>query len=112
MISIFHALILAILLSATQGCGVSMFSAKTKASWTDPGGKTITYESDKEQIGLDATFDPKTGYFHVKVDKAGTNEAAIAAAAKQSEAVADVLKAIIPLIEKAALTAATKGAVP
>lgn len=68
----------AIVLSLSMGCA-SMFTAKTKATWTEPNGKSITYESDKEQIGLDATFDPKTGFFHIKVDKARTQEQVIAA---------------------------------
>jgi len=71
---------IAILLLAlvTSGCA-QMFTSKTKATWTEPGGKSITYESDKEQIGLDAAFNPATGEFRIKVDKASTQEAVIAA---------------------------------
>lgn len=75
---IFRAVLLAVVLSMTAGCA-QMFTAKTKATWTEPNGKSITYESDKEQIGLDATFNPNTGAFHIKVDKSGTQEAVIAA---------------------------------
>ena len=72
---IITTLILTLLIS---GCA-QMFTAKTKASYIRPDGTRIEYESDKEQIGLDADFDPVTGKFHIKVDKAGTLESVVAA---------------------------------
>lgn len=89
------------------GCGVSQFSGSTKATWTTPDGKTISYESNKDTVGLDATFDPITGKFHIKVDKAGTSEAAIAAAAEAMKANANVMQELIPLLQKAAAIAGT-----
>ena len=70
-----YAAVLAMLLSAT-GCA-QMFTAKTAVSVTQsPDGTcTATYSSDKEQIGLEA----EVCGGKVKVDKAGTQEAVIAA---------------------------------
>ena len=64
-----------------SGCAQS-FTAKTKASYT-PGG-AITYESDKEQVGLDVVYEVdengKVKTIRIKVDKSGTPEAVTAAA--------------------------------
>lgn len=91
-------------LALLAGCGVSNFTAKTRASWTEPGGKSIMYESDKDNIGLDATFDPKTGFFHIKVDKASTPEAAIAAAqasqAQMLQSMSKMMDTISPIVTK------------
>ena len=83
-LSLASGVALAFLLSIS-GCGVGQFTAKTVATYETPDGKKISYESNKEQIGLEATFDPKTGMFHIKVDKAGTPEASIAAALENSK---------------------------
>ena len=80
-----------------SGC-TQAYTAKTKATWTTPDGKQISYESDKEQVGLDAEFDPATGKFHVKVDKASTNEVAIQAALAQSQALAKIMEAVLPVL--------------
>jgi hypothetical protein len=58
------------------GCA-QMFTAKTKARYEirPDGTKIVEYESDKEQVGLDAKF----GDVRVKVDKASTQEEVIAA---------------------------------
>lgn len=99
------AALIGVFLSIT-GCTAASFTARTTASWTEPGGKSIQYESNKDNIGLDATFDPKSGQFHIKVDKASTPEAAIAASQQAfSEALkslSDVLKQVLPLVAKGA----------
>ena len=91
------SIILCVFLS---GC-TSMFTSKTKASYT-PGGP-ITYESDKEQVGLDVTYevDEKGNVkkVRIKVDKSGTPEAAIAAALQQSSEALGLLKELLPLLK-------------
>lgn len=103
-------IILALALSLTMGC-TSMFTSKTKATWTEPGGKMVSYESDKEQVGLEASFD-KDGTFHIRVDKAGTNEAAIAAALQSNLEVQKQLNALMQIIVPLAKAGVTKGVVP
>lgn len=76
------AVMLAIVILAgifMSGCA-QMFTAKTKAYYVirPDGSKEVLYESDKEQVGLDATVE-KDGSLHVKVDRANTQEAVIAA---------------------------------
>jgi hypothetical protein len=56
-----------------------MFTSKTKATWTEPNGKSITWESDQEQVGLKARFNPTTGEINIQVERASTQEAVIAA---------------------------------
>lgn len=74
-----------------------------------PDGRKITYSSSKDQAGIDleiTELDPKTGKvikrWVIKVEKAGTPEAAYAALTRQQESLADLFKAFIPLVEKAA----------
>src|ERR1043166_1713436 len=66
------------------GCGAGFFSASTKAVYTiSPDGKTITYESNKEQQGLSLDLSEQEGKItnlKIKVDKADTQQEAIAAA--------------------------------
>jgi len=98
-------LILAVLAAAllvVSGCGYSAFAGKTKASWTMPDGKVIAYESDKETTGLEAEFNPKTGAFRVRVDKAGAQESAVAAALEQSKAALELAKEALAVGMKAA----------
>ena len=88
-------------------CGVARYSGTTKAIWTAKNGDTITYESNKDVAGLEAELDPVAHKLHVKIDKAGTSEAAIAASAEAMKANADVMRQLLPLLEKAAAIAAT-----
>lgn len=92
------------LLLSISGC-VSMFTARTTASY-EADGKKIFYESNKDQMGLDATYElyesGAVKAVRIKADKAVTPEAAIAAALQiQSE----IIKEVIPLLK----AAATKG---
>lgn len=105
-IAVLLALVLAIGLSMT-GCA-QMFTAKTKASWSKApdGTLTIYYESDKEQVGLDAEVDPSTGKFHVKVDKASTQDSVVAATLQMQGKWLDLVQSLAA----ASKTAATKGA--
>ena len=71
-------------------------------------GRVAKYHSTKDQTGVDINvveIDPATQvvikHWQVKVDKAGTPEAAYAALADQQRALADLMKALVPLIEKA-----------
>lgn len=99
------ALALIVAAIVLSGCGARFFSAKTDATYT-ADGKEITYSSTKEQTGLTVMYkvgpDGKTTDVTIHVDKAGTNESAIAAALQSNAAMADLLKSLIPLIEKAA----------
>lgn len=62
-----------------QGCGENMFLGSTKASALFPDGRAFNYENNRDFQGLDVTYDPSTGLFHLKMDKSGTPEAAMAA---------------------------------
>jgi len=74
------------------GCaGVTMFTAKTKATVTTPDGFTASWESDKEHQGLEAEYDPVTGRFKIKVEKSGTPDAAIAAALQSQTKMIELL---------------------
>lgn len=94
--------LLALLLS---GCSARWFAAKTEATY-EADGRRITYESTKEQTGLTVTYevDPagKVSKVLIHVDKAATPEASIDAALKANLAWAEIMKSLIPLIEKAA----------
>lgn len=95
--------ILLVLCIFLPGCGVSMFTAKTTASYeVTADGKRLNYESNKEQQGLDAEYNPKTGAFKVHVDKAGTPDAAIAAALQSNVMMIDLMSKLLPILEKAA----------
>lgn len=94
---------LLLVMFALAGCA-QMFTAKTSARYVihPDGTREVFYESNKEQVGLDASVD-KNGLIHVKVDKAGTQESVIAATlALQLQ----VLKLIEALSAKAAPLAA------
>ena len=71
---------LAALAFLSSGCA-NMFACTTDARYIvrADGSSETYYSSCKEQIGLDADIDPKSGKVHVKVDKSGTQEAVIAA---------------------------------
>lgn len=98
---VIFASILAIMVS---GCGYSFFAAKTTASYKTPDGKEIQYSSDKEQIGLDVKYvmdaDGRVKEIHIKVDKAGSQEQAIAAALQQSQQTNALLQALMPMLMK------------
>lgn len=100
------AISLGLFLSFSVGCGYSFFAAKTTASYKTPDGKEIQYSSDKEQVGLDVKYvldaDGKVKEIHIKVEKAGSQEQAIAAALQQSQATNALLQSLMPLIMKAA----------
>jgi hypothetical protein len=97
-----------LIVSILLGCGASQFTSKTLASYkaTHADGTTtdINYASDKEQVGLDASFESPSGVkAHIKVDKSGTAESVINAVAAQQKAFAELLTKLLPLVEKAAL---------
>lgn len=89
-----------------QGCA-ALQTARTDVQVDLPDGRKITYSSSKDQAGIDleiTELDPKTGKtmkrWIIKVEKAGTPEAAYAALARQQESLADLFKAFVPLMEK------------
>jgi hypothetical protein len=95
------------MLSATMGCGAPYFSARTQATYqiSPDGSKLISYDSTKEQQGLDLDLTEKDGKItgvKIHVDKASTAEAAIAASAQVTLKLTEILQTLIPLIEKAA----------
>ena len=93
-------LILALFLS---GCGAKWLSAETEAVYMiSPDGKTLSYKSTKEQQGMKARFNPKTGEFVVEVDKAGTSESVLNAMVQQQILMGELLPRLWPLLEKAA----------
>jgi hypothetical protein len=103
------ALLCAVLLSST-GCGAAYYSAKTVATYRilPDGTLEASYDSSKEAQGLDLDVENDNGKIKVvkiHVDKAGTNESAIAAA------LAANLK-LIDLVNALTAAAANKGAVP
>ncbi len=92
---------------ALTGCGASYFSAETLATYeiSPDGKKVIVYKSNKEQQGLVLDLqesDGKIKSVKIQVDKASTQESVIAAAAQQMIIMGEVLKSLLPLIEKAA----------
>lgn len=87
------------------GCGVSQLTSSTKASYSKPDGTKVEYESNRDTVGLDAIFDPSTGAFHIKVEKATTPEMAINAALQQQIIMGKLLEKLIPLLEKGAAVA-------
>jgi hypothetical protein len=100
--------ILAAVLAAVLGAGCSgydRYSAKTKASYTGPDGRQIMYESDKEQVGLDVRYvlgeQGQVKEIHIKVEKSGAQEMAIAAALQAHAANAKLIEAIVPLLKAA-----------
>ena len=92
------------------GCGAKFFSASTTATYTiQPDGTTaVSYESNKEQQGLDVVVKEVEGKANAKtitihVDKASTAEQAIAAALAVQLKITELLERLAPLIEKAAM---------
>lgn len=90
-------LLFAILLS---GCGVGQFTAKTSASYviSPDGNKTIHYESNKEQQGLDVALVEEKGdvkSLTIHVDRAITPEAAIAAALQSQTELIKLIQQLI-----------------
>jgi hypothetical protein len=102
---------------AFGGCGVNQqYTAMTTASANKDG---FSYSSSKnqEQFKGMGDFDPATGKLHFEVSTtASTPEAAIAAALQSNlelqKQLGLILQTVIPLVEKAGLSAATGGAVP
>jgi len=90
------------------GCAVGLQTAKTTASIPLPDGRVLHYESGKDQQGIDALYtqqiDPVTDKvikktLRLKVDKAGTPEAAYAAMVEQQRALAEQQKAVTELLK-------------
>ena len=86
--SLFIALAMVAILSL-NGCA-QMFTAKTKARYEirPDGTKIVEYESDKEQVGLDARF----GDVRVKVDKSSTQDEVIAAVLSMQSQVLQLIR--------------------
>jgi membrane-anchored protein YejM (alkaline phosphatase superfamily) len=91
-----------ILLLLCSGC-VDMFTAKTQATYTiSPDGKTISYISNKEQQGLKLHLEEVNGkptVVDISVDKADTQQEAIAAALQTQLGLQQIIKG---LLDKAA----------
>ena len=106
------AIIVGFLALILSGCGAGFYSGNTKASYLTPDGKQISYESNKELTGLDVEYevyaDGRLKKIHIKVDKAGTQDAVIAASLQQSLATTKLVESLVPLIK----AAATKGMAP
>jgi len=99
------ALLLALFLSS--GCGAAYFSARTTATYSilPDGTLQASYDSSKDQQGLDLDVEADNGKIKVvriHADRAGTNESAIAAALQAN------LK-LIGLIETLSAIAAKGG---
>ena len=113
---IFHAAILALLLSATQGCSVRQFSGNTTVHYkvTAPNGviTEASWENNKDEQGVHVKINPLTGEVTLKVDKSGTSPEAIEAASTASLKAQENLSTVLGLIKDLALKAATKGAAP
>jgi len=83
------------------GCA-QMFTAKTVASYVTPDGRMIHYESDKEQIGLEAVYTDKDGKtVSIKVDRAGTQESVIAATLQMQMQLLQMIQQLTPLLKGA-----------
>jgi len=101
-------LLLAGTLLLVAGCA-TLQAARTDVSVDLPDGRKITYSSTKDQAGIDLVMteiDPQTQrivkQWIVKVEKSNSPEAAYSALAEQQRSLADLMKAFLPLVEKAA----------
>lgn len=97
---------LVLLMFFLNGCGARFFSASTTATYTLPDGTIISYNSEKEQQGLDLILKKKDGQItdlRIHVDRASTAEQAIAAALQVQVKLMEMLERLAPLIEKAAM---------
>ena len=89
-----------------SGCGVAKYSASTTASYKTPDGIEVFYESNKDAEGVIVEIkevEGKAKTITIKVEKAGTSDAAIAAALNAQLKLAEVLEKLMPLITKAAM---------
>jgi len=98
-------LMLALFLASS--CGAAYFSAKTVATYRilPDGTLEASYDSSKEQQGLDLDVEAQNGKIktvRIHADKSGTNESAIAAA----------LEANLKLIALVETLSAAAGGVP
>jgi len=73
-----------------SGCA-QMFTASTKASYTSPDGRILTYESNKDFQGIDVYFKDGDKEVKIRVDKSGTPEAVTAAALEAQIKMIDLL---------------------
>jgi len=92
-----------------SGCGANFFAAQTTATYqvSPDGTKLISYTSNKEQQGLDMDLQEKDGKpvsVKIHVDKASTSEQVIAAALAAQIQMGEILKTLLPILEKAAMT--------
>ena len=99
-------ILLALMLSIS-GCSAPYFSAKTEATYQilPDGSKLISYNSTKEQQGLDLDLTEKDGKIvgvKIHVDRASTAEKAIDAASAVSLKLTEILQQFIAISEKAA----------
>jgi predicted trehalose synthase len=108
-----YALLFALLLSVSVGCGIRAWSASTEATYeVTPDGKKITYESNKEQQGLILEINEADGKIHtvkISVDKSSTSEAAIAAALQVQLNLQSQLMRLIDQLAPLAAAAAKSG---
>ena len=102
---------LALLLALSWGCSASHFACTTEASFNKDG--TWSYKSCKNQENMKVKIsEDAQGRTVAELETtASTPEAAIAAASSSLAKMADLLSALIPLLQKATAVA-TKGAVP
>jgi len=103
-------LMLALFLASS--CGASYFSAKTVATYRilPDGTLEASYDSSKEQQGLDLDIENENGKLkivRIHADKSGTNESAIAAALQanlRQIALVETLAAAADSVPKGRLT--------
>ena len=96
-----------LLLVFAGGCA-SLQTAETTFEYELPDGRKLTYASSKDHSGIDvevSEIDPTSGKvikkWKIKVEKSGTPQAAYAALARQQDSLANLMKAFVPLVEKA-----------
>jgi hypothetical protein len=114
---IFYACALALVVFLSiAGCGVAHFTAETVVDYETPGGVKAHYKSNKDQQDFKAkvSVDEQGRIKDLDIQTTATTpEAAIAAAAQANalamQMLADVLKQLLPLLQKAAAAGATAG---
>ena len=87
-------------------CGVNRYAASTTASYKTPDGTVVEYESNKEHEGVVVEIkdvDGKAKSITIKVEQAGTSEAAVAAALQTNLKLTEMLQKLMPMLEKAAM---------
>ncbi len=102
-------LMIALIVAVSGGCA-RLFTASTTASYSGPDGRLIEYQSDKEQIGLEAVYvvdeQGRVREVRIKVDKASTQAEVIQAVLQQQRQLSETLSSLLPLLTRAGAAAA------